>query len=516
MQIPYEQLISALIGECFKYRNMIAIMFIIISVSLLYAGTIWPKNYTSFSIIHVDDSNILQPLMRGAAETTQTEDHVSNAREIIFGERIMDQLLEDAGWLEEHPTEIEKEKIKNNIKSKIIINQIGENLLRITYTDKDQMRAYISAKRISDLFIEEGERSKIEESESAYNFIEKQVNEYLDKLTKVEEELRVFRSENPDSRPELETSVANDISQLKREINQTELLLRETSMKHSSLQNQLSGEATITISHTRDNQFRESIAEAQQKLDQLRLDYKETYPDIIRLKHQINDLKNALKKETENRELVKKMALETGEYYIEESSTLNPLYQQLRSNLSDTETEMATLETRIKELGILLGKEYKRAENIYGSEATLSKLTRNYQVNQEIYQDLLRRLENARVSRNLDLEQQGLTFKIQEPAKIALLPTGLRFMHFALAGIVLGISIPIGLIYVLLQLDPRIRYSQVIQEELGIPVIAEIQQHLSTKDRHNFTKSTLVIGMGILVIFILYGYVGWLKYTGQI
>ena len=93
----------------------------------------------------------------------------------------------------------------------------------------------------------------------------------------------------------------------------------------------------------------------------------------------------------------------------------------------------------------MLRNEYERAKRIHGGEATLIKLTRDYDVNQGIYQDLLKRLENARVSRNLDMEQQGLSFKIQEPAKVPLLPTGVRFIHFAIAGIVLGIAVPFGI-----------------------------------------------------------------------
>lgn len=113
----------------------------------------------------------------------------------------------------------------------------------------------------------------------------------------------------------------------------------------------------------------------------------------------------------------------------------------------------------------------------------MSKLTRDYQVNQEIYQDLLRRLENARVSKNLDEEQQGLTYRIQEPAKLPLLPTGVRFLHFAIIGLVLGVAVPVGLVYMLIQVDPRVRFSQVIKDDLDLPLLAEITSLQSISDR---------------------------------
>ena len=41
------------------------------------------------------------------------------------------------------------------------------------------------------------------------------------------------------------------------------------------------------------------------------------------------------------------------------------------------------------------------------TESALAELTRDYEVNRDIYQDMLRRRENARVSMELDRERRG-------------------------------------------------------------------------------------------------------------
>lgn len=362
MLISFEQLLNILVRECYYRRNAIFVVFVVISLTSLAIGSVWPKNYTAFTIIHIDESNILQPLMRGAAETTEPNDHVANAREIIFGEVIMHQVLTDAGWLESNPSEVDQERLKNDIKKSVSINAVGENLLRIEYVDNEPLRAFTTAKRLAELFIEEGEKTKVQESQSAYNFIDKQVSEYLKKLTKVEEELRAFRSNNPDARPGLENEVSQRITELHQNIEEAKLQLQETVIKRDSMQQQLSGEAAITISQTRETQYRNRIAEAQGQLELLRLDYKETYPDIIRLKHQIEDMKESLRIEIQSREDAKRQAQRTGQMYLDESIMLSPLYQELRSNLSETETEIATLKARINELNKMLENEYARSK----------------------------------------------------------------------------------------------------------------------------------------------------------
>jgi polysaccharide chain length determinant protein (PEP-CTERM system associated) len=378
------------------------------------------------------------------------------------------------------------------------------------------MRSYITAKRLGELFIQEGEHAKIEESQNAYNFIEKQVNEYLDKLTSVEEQLREFRSNNPDARPGLETEVSNRISTLQSNIEQTRLQIREAMIRRDSIKEQLSGEAAITISQSREGQYRSKIADLQAQLETLRLDYNETYPDIVRIKHQIEDLKQSMAQEAQKRDEARSNAKKSGNTYMDENIVLSPLYQQLRSDLSATETEIATLNARVAETNKMLDNEYDRARRIHGGEAILSKLTRDYQVNQEIYQDLLRRKENAHVSRSVDQENQGLTFKIQEPANVPLLPTGIRYIHFALVGLVLGLAAPIGLVYVLIQVDPRVRFSKVISTDLGLPVLADIATITTTSEIHKEKVNLVILSVGVGMVLVIYAIVGWLKFTGQI
>lgn len=516
MRLPFEELLKIMLGEIYAWRNVIVAIFVVISLSLLAVGTVWPKKYKSFSIILADNSNILQPLMEGSAEATRVDDYADNAREIIFGEYIMDKILEEAGWLENDPDEVEIERIKEEIKSRVSISNLGNNLIKIEYQDADSYRAYITVKNMAELFINRGEDSKIKESQAAYDFIEKQVQEYLEKLTKVEEELREFRSENPDSRAGLESDVSNRISRLQTNIEQTRMELREAMIRKDSIMEQLSGEAAITISQSREGQYRNKIAELQTKLETMRLDYKETYPDIVRLKHQIEDIKQAMQQEIRMREEAKSLAKVRGKQYIDDAILLNPLYQQLRSEASATETEIATLKARIAEMEKMLDKQYERAKKIQGNKAALAKLTRDYQVNQEIYQDLLRRRERARVSKSLDENNQGLVFKIQEPAKMSVLPTGVRFIHFMAAGLALGIAVPIGLLYIMIQADPRIRFSKIISDELGVPVLAEINRLVSYSEYQRNKRNLYLLGLVFVLVLGIYGYVGWLKYLGKI
>ena len=105
-------------------------MFCVISFTLLAVGATWPKKYNAFTIIQVDETNILQSLMRGAAESTRAVDHEANAREIIFGEKIMQEVVNEPVWREEskdRKSDIQQERTKQYIRSNTTIKNIGQS-----------------------------------------------------------------------------------------------------------------------------------------------------------------------------------------------------------------------------------------------------------------------------------------------------------------------------------------------------------------------------------------------------
>ncbi len=514
MNQEFDEVFSLVLKESYARRNVLVALFVIVSLTVLAVGSGWPKRYTASTVIEIDTANILQPLMQGRAETTKPIDHVANAREIISSDENMNNILQHESWVNDYASENDAERLKERIKQKVSIERFGDNLIRMQFQDSDALRSAETLNMMVDSFITRGEQAKINESQSAFDFIDKQVKNYLQKLIEVEDGIKNFRSENPDVRPGLIADVSNKISNLKDQIQTTDLEMREEKIKYESIKKQLSGEALIAISQTKEGQYLSKIAELQNEVDALKLDYTDTYPDIIRLNSQIEELKNELKNVIEKRRTVISSSKESDERYIDEAIKISPLYQELRSSLSNTETKMATLKTRREELNKMLESEYLRAAHIHKTEAQLSDLTRNYQVNQDIYQDLLKRRENARVSKNLDEEQQGLTFKIQEPAKIPLIPTGMRFMHFIIIGPVLGLAVPIGLIFLLVQLDTRVRSTKLIISELKIPVLAEINQFRSP-GQIALEKKNIILLAGVLAITgFIYIYAGIIKYLG--
>lgn len=505
MGFSLDQLLALVIRELYRYRRPVFIAFSVLAMVTLLVAIFLPKVYSSYTVIYADETNIIRPLMEGTAVTTGVKDQAQNARELLFSRRIMLQVLEEAGMDIKSLDELQLERLIDAVQKRTQIRGIGQNLIRIEYRDPSPEMAFRVTQKYGELFVTESASAKRQESREAYAFIDKQVRDYHQKLTEAEDRLKEYRSGNIDGTAQ---DSFERISDLRRNLEASRLQLSEERIKANTLEQQLSGEADVTRGLAREGGYRARIAELQMELDTLRLSFHDSYPDIVQIRSQIEELNAAIDRERSDREQRISDARARGEAYIDESIANSPLYQQLRSELSQSRTRMATLDARISEIEGMLADENERIKRIHDSEAILAELTRDYEVNRDLYQDLLRRREKARVSMHLDIEERGLTMKVQEPARLSLKPYGLRFIHLVMLGLPLAVFLPVIAVAVLLQVDPRIRTAEQISGQLGIPVMGELSESYSSGEklarREQFRRAAMITG-GILLLYVLAG-----------
>ena len=512
MKMLPEQQLKILVNEAFSYRKAMVAAFIAVNLVLLSVGLMWPKAYTASTTILVEDKRVIQPLMQGAAVATDASDRARLAREVIYGRKLMNQIMEYGGWLKNKPSLTEQDKIIDRLIKRTSITNISRDIIKIEYKDDDADRTYKTTQKIAELFISESLGAKAEESQSAYDFINKQAEEYHDKLIKAEEQLKEFRSANLDARPGSDADIGTRLNQLQQRIEQATQDMKEAQVRKTSLEKQLSGEAEVANALSREGQYRSRIGELQSRLETLRLSYHDTYPDIIQLKHQIEDLNQAIAEDQKQRAEAKA----SGRVIVNDTVVNNPMYQQLKHDLSQTIVSIEMLNARISEAKRELAEELDRGKRVHGGEAALAELTRDYTVNRDIYQDLLRRRENARVSMNLDKDKQGLTIKVQEPAVFPREPNGLRFLHFVFGGLVLGIMAPLGLLYAKLHVDPRIRIGTMITDKRKVPLLATVPHMWSPRDARLAQRETQLLSLTMAGTILLVAAIAVLRFIKAI
>ena len=201
-------------------------------------------------------------------------------------------------------------------------------------------------------------------------------------------------------------------------------------------------------------------------------------------------------------------------YYDPKTGQTVSLYQQLRREYSVADTEYNALQARLKEQRRQKDAEIRRGIQINETSAALSELTRDYEVNKSIHEDLLRRRENARVSMKLDENKQGLSIRVYEKAFLPLKPSGLRFLHFAVLGVILGAGLPVLALYVFHATSKRVRSPARIEQLLDIPMVAAIPQMRTDAEIASVRRRMIITILFAVFAAITYLGLGVLRVLG--
>lgn len=503
MSINVEDIANAYLRELSAKRELVAIAVLIVAAATLLVAVTWPKSYTASASIFPDNSNILQPLMEGNAVTTGIVDQARMARDILFKREFTDPILQAGGWDVSGLTPREKDDLIQSVQSSTTIENIARTpatLIRIAHTDPDPIRAFSITQRYTSLFLEQSVIAKQQESRSAFEFIENQVQSYQTKLQESENRLSAFNSAN-----NFGTLINsnNRIASYRAEMERLNLDILQLDTQIESVESQIAGETEVSRDLSQVNAVRGRINTLQMQLDAMRARFHDTYPAIIDIKNQISDLQEMLS--------TGKISVEIIEPNDSNAGSVAPLRQQLRSQLAALITTKEAKISQHNGLNSLLVAEEERAKLINEKEAELAELTRDYNVTRDFYNEMLRRLENARVSMHLDQEQQGVTFKVQESAVIPIQPDGFTLPQLMAGSFLVSILVPIGLLVAFMELDTRIRSESNWSEEWP-PLMAVIPPMAATKKR--FISDRYFAVITVFLLLALYGTVGTFYYLG--
>lgn len=502
------EFVKVLLREAIQFKTYVALCFAFVSLAVLGVGLVYPKKFESYATVHADRQNIIRPLLEGQAATTAVTDQTRVVREVVTSPRLLKQVVIDLGLVDDLNNPVLIDGRVNQLRSALAVEGVGDSFIKIRYMGSEANEVYNIVSKVTDLFIKDSYETKRKESREAFQFIDKQVKNYKAQLQEAEANLKAFTGNNMDG---TESAAETRIATLRQQIETAKLDIEENETRIRSLERELSQEGQFVERRFRSDVFRESLAEAQSQLDVLRLSYTDDHPDVVSLKHKIEDMRRAIKDAEQRQVTVTQNSNSSGA-----DPNINPLYEQLRSKIATAKVESNSLRRRLERTEKLLSDEYDRLRRIANRQAELAELTRDYDVNRSIYENMLERKERARLSMTLDLEGQGVTYRIQEPAVYPLTPKGIRLVHFFLAGPFLGLIAPFVMLIAYIQLDPRIRFVNQLDGVSKIPVLGVVP-HIASPLSKRVMKTDVILLIGFLaLVMCVYVAIGFARHKGFI
>ena len=494
--------------EVWDKRRLCMFLYFVTSMGFLAAAWMWPRIYTSTSVVFIDAKSILSPLMQGTAVTTEVEDKARRASQIILSKSSVEKVLELPSWkkdIEGPIAEQDFEILSLIVRRGTVVRNLRNNLIEISVRNADPQKAYETAKLFTSIFVDGSLEAKQKESRSAFEFIDNQVSIYQQQLQEAENAIKDFRSRNVESTPGAKENASAKLVELNAELETAELQKSAEESAIAARRKQLSGEGVENSQDIeKENALSARITELETRRDELLLNYMDTYPDVVQIKQQIDALKKQLKDISDKREAGGSQG----------SKPTGVLAQELRRQILLSQSNITTLDAKIAQLKNRIDNEKNTLEKIIAVEAEIAELTRDYTINQNMYNELLAQRENARVSMNIDIENQGLSMKVQEQAAFPYTPKGIRFAHIILAGLVLSFLVPAGVVFLLAEIDQKVRDENFFNEKFKVPVLASINVAPShTAVKKNRIKFAMMV-LTVALVWSIYAYAIYLRRFG--
>jgi polysaccharide biosynthesis transport protein len=469
-------------------RKYVSLSVALTVLSIFTWGSfIWPKTYEAVSTVAVEKSSLIDPLIKGVGVSSNLEGVLGNLKNHITSrniiERVMKKIDLDSNAKNASQYESAIDGIRNNLNITVMENKgrqtdSGTALFTISFTGKNPKTVRDIVNTLVSEYIEENMGHRSTDAEGAYDFIKNQLLEYKTKLEESDKAIREFREKHPRMIPQNEPVLLGKIDGLQTARMEAEIRLKEQLRKKENLQKQLSGEKELTVAYvTREGTPQGRLDYLNNQLITLQAKYTENYPEVIKVKHEIDDLKRQLAQSKTSK----------SESSGSETSAMNPIYQQLRQDMAKTDADVDSLRARVAELSRQQGKLDSLLGQMPKEQEEWSKLQRDKNVYQKIYDELMDKLENAKVSKDLEVTNKTGAFRVVDPAILPPLPVKPNRVIMILLGFVCGILSGIGVVLGLENLKPTFQNEGSIESLLKVPVLALIPK-INTEEDKLLTK----------------------------
>jgi len=453
-----------------KYLNLIErkkYLFIIVALVIMTAAVIvsyvLPRKYEAKSTVFIEKS-IIGDLVKGIAVAPSIEDKIKvltyalNSRTLVL--KVLNEL--DLNLKSKNDAQLEEliKKFQANTDIKL---KDKEGLFIITYQDEDPRIARDYVNTLVRRYIEETLSSKREESFGATSFLSDQISTFKTKMEQAEQQVNAFKREK-------DALFAVDPSVLSKEVSDAQQKLDEIYIKRSQL------ESLRNISH-KQSPLQLKLQEMERRLDELQATYTDTYPEVLKVKTEIQAIKD---------QMASRPRTDRGGADIMEREKIDIELRALKASEEHQRRIIAQNRGLLREIPV--------------SKSNLEALEREKDNQKLLYEQLVSRHGQSEVSKQMEVQDKSTTFRIIDPAVLPVQPVSPDRVKLILMGIAAGFAGAFGLLLLIDNLDHTVKSADTLRN-LGIPVLAVVPKMLDVEKTKKNRRKSLILYLAAGVYF---------------
>ncbi len=433
-----------------------------------------PDQYEASARLYVDADAVLTPLLKGIAIDSVEGGQLDVLQRTLLSRPNLAQLISKTDLELTITGPADEQRLEEVLAREIKVVPQTRNIFTISYRNANPALAYSVVQAVLAIFVESRTGNNRSEIENAQSFLQQQLSSYEGKLQEAEKRRADFRAKYVDLLP------GADGGQSRLDVAETNVRtlqgqLQDATARRTMLQKELADTPPTLASDFGPNGALDGDSElvaAERKLKELQQTFTNKHPDVIAARNLVAALRAS----------PHAAAAPAPRPGSAPRGLPNPVYDQLKISLIDSETQVASLE---RQYGDAV-KEQHRLEDVAraapGLQAEYININRDYDVLRKNYEELLVRREAMRISSAASSGTSKVTVQVVDPPQLPRNPVGPKRLLLVSGVLLAGLGCGGAAAFMIARMDCSFG-TAVELGALDLPVIGVLSMLTATPSR---------------------------------
>lgn len=412
-----------------------------------------PNKYESSAQVYADTGALTNPLLQGVTVKPDVRQHLKIITHTLLSRPNLEAVANKTGLSLRATSPEDKARLLDKLGEEVKISDAGvRNLYNISYSDPNSEMAQKVVQAFIQILMNETLGQNTSSSVTAQNFLQQKVDDYSDQLNVAEQKLATFRKNNMGYLPtQSDGDYFSRLEAAKAKLQELQSRYAAASVANSPVQQQRRRQVDPRVVD-----INQQIAVYQKQVNTLLLSYTEAYPDVVSLKRKI--------KELQKRRAALPAASAGG------MATMVSTGGQA-TNQSEKRYLAAQIASQKQRIADIQSKAGKTAD----VQVTLKQLMRNYATTKKQYDELVSRLNTAKLSQASVQSGNNLKFRVVNPPVAPVLPASPKRGLLLLIVFVFAVGLGLAFAYFLHKIKPVFTSLKSLRDMSDFPVIGTFQ-----------------------------------------
>lgn len=461
-----------ILDAAWRRRYLIVLPILVLPVVGFAIGSVAPKRYQAHTSMLIQETSKMNPFLEDLAVSAMLKERMAALKTLLHSRHILGEVASERGFWHEEMSDDERDAEISKLSAALSVKMVGKDLIRIDFSSNKAEGMAETLEAVSYHFIEQllaPERSSIRDS--SY-FLEQMLMKRRQDLDIAEKKLAAFRDQNTAQLPEYHSSNINRLAMLKQRLAEKEAEMAGAQKSLGGLDQQLSKTNPVV------GKLEEQIVSMRSELAMLRARYHDGHSQVQAVLRNIERLESerlrVLQQDDGLIDSEKLWDIANSMVLVQSEYSDQPLLISQLEQLQQARSRVDGLGEEIRRIKQMIGELETSTADLGEQERLLAQFKREISVKRELYQDLSKRFEMAKVTGSLGDFEQGKRIKVIDRPFTPTRPTNLPPLVFAVIGMVAGVALGSGLAVVLEVLDITARRKRDVEQWTGVRVICRM------------------------------------------